>query len=132
MDPKTRHPVIDILPEQKVITDKGATMRLGSYPAVLKKGSKIYNLYEKLGLSQGDTIHERHRHRYEVNPEYVAILEKNGLIFSGTCPNRRLMEFCELKDHRFFVATQSHPEFKSRPGSPSPLFYGFIEAALRK
>ena len=132
MDPKTRHPVIDILPEQKAVTDKGATMRLGSCPAVLKKGSTVYKLYEKLGLNHGDTIHERHRHRYEVNPEYVAVLEKNSLIFSGTCPNRRLMEFCELKDHRFFVATQSHPEFKSRPGSPSPLFYGFIEAALRK
>ncbi len=130
--PETKHPVIDILPEQKTVAYKGATMRLGEYPALLKKGSKVHKLYEKLGLNDGDTVHERHRHRYEVNPEYTAILEKNGLAFSGTCPNRRLMEFCELKDHRFFMATQSHPEFKSRPGSPSPLFYGFIEAALRK
>jgi CTP synthase len=132
IDPQTKHPVIDILPEQKTVTYKGATMRLGEYPAVLKKGSKVHKLYEKLGLNDGDTAHERHRHRYEVNPEYTAILEKNGLIFSGTCPNRRLMEFCELRDHRFFIGTQSHPEFKSRPGSPSPLFFGFIEAALRK
>ena len=132
IEPQTKHPVIDILPEQKAVTYKGATMRLGEYPAVLKKGSKVYKLYEKLGSNDGDTAKERHRHRYEVNPEYTVILEKNGLTFSGTCPDRRLMEFCELRDHRFFIGTQSHPEFKSRPGSPSPLFYGFIEAALRK
>jgi CTP synthase len=132
IEPQTKHPVIDILPEQKAVTYKGATMRLGEYPAMLKRGSKVHRLYEKLGLNDGDTAKERHRHRYEVNPEYTAILEKNGLTFSGTCPNGRLMEFCELRDHRFFIGTQSHPEFKSRPGAPSPLFYGFIEAALRK
>jgi CTP synthase len=107
-------------------------MRLGAYPALLKKGTRAYKLYEGLKQMEKETVHERHRHRYEVNPDYAERLECNGFVFSGYSPNQRLMEFCELKDHRFFMATQSHPEFKSRPGSPSPLFYGFIEAALRK
>ena len=125
---KTPHPVIDFIPEQiKIIRESryGATMRLGSYPAVLKKGTKVRSLYQK------SRVYERHRHRYEVNPKYVDILEKNGLIFSGKSPDGILMEFMELPDHPYFVATQSHPEFKSRPMKPAPLFNGFIEAAKK-
>ena len=127
IDPKTPHPVIDILPEQKVILkDKkyGATMRLGAYPALLKEGSKVAQLYGTLEVS------ERHRHRYEVNPDYITLLEENGLVFSGTSPDRRLMEFLELPELKFFVATQAHPEFKSRFESPAPLFLGFIKACI--
>jgi CTP synthase len=99
-------------------------MRLGAYPAVLKEGTLVKKLYNS------EKIFERHRHRYEVNPEYVEVLEKNGMIFSGKSPNGMLMEFIELRDHPFFVATQAHPEFKSRPLNPSPLFIGLIKASL--
>jgi CTP synthase len=131
VDPETPHPVIDILPEQKknlAKKDYGATMRLGAYPAVLKKGTVAYASYKE------HLISERHRHRYEVNPEYIKILEKKGIIFSGFSPNRRLMEIMELprKKHPFFVATQFHPEFKSRPLVPHPLFREFIKAAISK
>jgi len=128
-DPKTPHPVIDFIPEQiKLIRESryGATMRLGAYPAILKKGSLIKKLYGK------DKISERHRHRYEVNPKYIDILEKNGLVFSGRSPDGVLMEFMELSDHPFFVGTQGHPEFKSRPMNPSPMFDGLIKACLKK
>jgi len=128
-DPKTTYPVIDFIPEQvKFIRESryGATMRLGAYPAILKKGSLIRKLYGK------DKISERHRHRYEVNPKYVDILEKNGLVFSGRSPDGVLMEFMELPDHPFFVGTQGHPEFKSRPMKPSPMFDGLIKACLKK
>lgn len=127
MNPKTEHPVIDILAEQKEILHEhryGASMRLGAYPARLKKGTKVWQLYGKQ-----DTISERHRHRYEVNPQFIPLLESKGLVFSGASPDRRLMEFVELPDHPFFVATQAHPEFKSRFGKPAPLFYGFVKAA---
>jgi len=127
-DPKTPHPVIDFIPEQvKCIRESryGATMRLGAYPAVLKKGSLIRKLYGK------DEISERHRHRYEVNPKYVDILEKNGLVFSGRSPDGVLMEFMELPSHPFFVGTQGHPEFKSRPMKPSPMFDGLLKACIR-
>jgi CTP synthase len=99
-------------------------MRLGSYPAILTKGSKIFSLYNQ------EKIDERHRHRYEVNNKYLEILEKNGLIFSGKSPKGSLMEFLELPNHKFFIGTQAHPCFKSKPTSPSPVFHGFIKAAL--
>ncbi len=101
-------------------------MRLGSYPAILKKGTIVQQLYGK------NKVYERHRHRYEVNPDYVEILEKGGLVFSGRSPDGVLMEFLELPNHPYFVATQAHPEFKSRPMKPSPLFDGFIKAAKGK
>ncbi|RLF54437.1 MAG: CTP synthetase [Thermoplasmata archaeon] len=126
IDENTPHPVITCLPEQIEILREsryGASMRLGSYPAHLKKGTLVHKLYGK------DIVYERHRHRYEVNPDYVEILEKNGMVFSGKSPDGKLMEFLELPDHRFFVATQAHPEFKSRPMKPSPLFDGLIRSA---
>ncbi len=117
--------VIDIMPEQKGITDMGATMRLGAYPTVLKRGTKIYNVYKK------DSISERHRHRYEVNNDYRDILESNGLIISGLSPNKLLVETIELKNHPFFIAVQFHPEFKSTPCNPHPLFTAFIKACKK-
>jgi len=125
----TRYPVIDYIPEQINILQEsryGATMRLGSYPAILKKGTIVNELYNATEVT------ERHRHRYEVNPEYVETLEKCGLVFSGHSPDGILMEFLELPTHPFFVATQAHPEFKSRPLKPAPLFNGFIKAAAKK
>ena len=129
INPETRHPVIDILPEQKkLLAEKnyGGTMRLGAYPAVLKKGTIAYTAYKE------HLISERHRHRYEVNPLYVEKLEEKGIIFSGFSPDRRLMEIMELakKIHPFFVGVQFHPEFKSRPLNPHPLFREFIRAAI--
>lgn len=124
MDPDTPHPVIDILPEQKDIKDKGGTMRLGAYRAILKQGTLTQSLYGKNEAS------ERHRHRYEVNPEYHDILTEKGMVFSGSSPDGRLVEFIELPDHKFFVATQAHPELKSRMENPAPLFYGFVKACL--
>ncbi len=126
---KTKHTVIDFIPEQVNILQEsryGATMRLGAYPAILKKDTIIHRLYGK------NKVYERHRHRYEVNPDYVKILEENGLIFSGKSPDGILMEFLELKVHPYFVATQAHPEFKSRPMNPSPLFDGLIKACIKK
>ncbi len=120
-NPKTRYPVIDILPEQKRVHKKGGTMRLGAYPAIIKQDSLAYRCYKKTKIS------ERHRHRYEVNPKYWSILEKNGLVASGISPDRRLVEIIELPDHPFFIATQFHPEFKSRPLKPHPLFFHFIK-----
>ncbi len=124
MDADTPHPVIDILPEQKDIEDKGGTMRLGAYPAILKPGSVLQSLYDV------DEVSERHRHRYEVNPEYHEEIEKKGMVFSGCSPDGRLVEFIELPDLKFFVATQAHPELKSRMEKPAPLFYGFVKACL--
>ncbi len=128
VNPETKHPVIDVLPEQKsklATADYGGSMRLGAYPAVLKKGSLA-------ALAYGATeISERHRHRYEVNPDYVLKLEEAGLVFSGRSPNGRLMEIIELPKvkHPFFLATQFHPEFKSTPLHPHPLFRAFLKAA---
>lgn len=124
MDMETPHPVIDILPEQKNMEDKGGTMRLGAYPAILKQGSVLHSLYN------ADEVSERHRHRYEVNPVYHKVIEKNGMVFSGCSPDGRLIEFIELPDLRFFVATQAHPELKSRMEKPAPLFYGFVKACM--
>jgi CTP synthase len=126
-EPNTPYPVIDFMPEQKELIrlkQYGATMRLGAYPAILKEGTKVRELYGK------EFVSERHRHRYEVNPEYIETLEKHGLIFSGTSPDKTLMEFLELPTHKFFIATQAHPEFHSRFENPSPLFVGFIKACL--
>lgn len=127
INPKTKYPVIDMLPEQKKVKEKGGTMRLGSYPAILKKGSVVWQIYGKKR-----TISERHRHRFEVNPRYHKILQSKGLIFSGISPDRRLVEFIEIKDHPFFVATQAHPEFKSRIERPSPLFFHFVNACINQ
>jgi CTP synthase len=126
MNPDTPHPVIDILPEQREVKDKGGTMRLGAYPAILKEGSLAHNLYGNKEAS------ERHRHRYEVNPDYHSILVQNGMVFSGMSPDGRLVEFIELPQLRFFIATQAHPELKSRMENPAPLFYGFVKACLER
>jgi len=128
---KTKHPVIDILPEQKklMIEKKyGGTMRLGAWPALLKKRTIAHLAYGK------DKISERHRHRYEVNPEYVKRLERKGMIFSGVSPDRRLAEIMELpqEKHQFFVGTQFHPELKSRPLNPHPLFREFLRATTER
>lgn len=125
VNPRTKYPVIDIMPEQKKINDKGGTMRLGAYPCNLKKGSLAAKLYGK------NKISERHRHRYEVNPDYHKILSQKGLLLSGLSPNKRLVEFIELPNHKFFIATQAHPEFKSRPNRPHPLFDGLVKAAIK-
>ena len=127
----TPDPVIDIMPEQKdklAAKNYGGTMRLGAYPAVLKKDSVAMKAYNKRQVS------ERHRHRYEVNPHYIDRIEKKGLVFSGTSPDRRLMEIAELPQskHPFFLGTQFHPELKSRPLLPHPLFKEFMKAAVKK
>lgn len=126
LDPSTTHPVIALMPDQNGIEDIGGTLRLGSYPCVLDKDSKAYALYGE------ETIHERHRHRYEVNNDYRAALTEKGMKLSGISPDGRIVEMCELPTHPFFVATQAHPEFKSRPNRPHPLFKGFVEAALEQ
>lgn len=124
-DKNTINPVIDYMEEQKKIKKKWWTMRLGSYKAKLEKDSLAHNLYGE------KTISERHRHRYEVNPKYHEILQENWLILSGMSPDRKLVEFIELPVHPYFIATQAHPEFKSRLESPHPLFVWLIRAALK-
>jgi len=124
-DPVTPHPVIDLLPEQRGVADKGGTMRLGLYPVVLAEGSSAARIYGQ------SIIHERHRHRYEVNNDYVKDLEKNGLHFSGIWAEKQLVEIIEVADHPYFVAGQFHPEFRSRPWDPHPLFAAFVRAALK-
>lgn len=124
LDPSTTHPVIALMPDQSGVEDIGGTLRLGSYPCVLDKTSKSYALYGE------ETIYERHRHRYEVNNDYRAVLTENGMKLVGLSPDERIVEMCELPNHPFFVATQAHPELKSRPNRPHPLFKGFVEAAL--
>ncbi|MEM5799032.1 MAG: CTP synthase (glutamine hydrolyzing) [Candidatus Aenigmatarchaeota archaeon] len=123
-EPNTPHPVIDIMPEQKG-KQLGGTMRLGKQTSIIKKGSIVHKLYGRL------VVEERHRHRYEVNPKYIQMIERSGLVFSGKSPDGR-MEFLELPGHPFFVATQAHPEFSSKPLSPNPLFKGFVRACLEK
>ncbi|MBC7334183.1 MAG: CTP synthase, partial [Actinobacteria bacterium] len=119
-DPATRHPVIDLMIEQKNIDSKGGTMRLGSYPCKIRKDSLAYKAYRE------ELVYERHRHRYELNNNYRDILERNGLIVSGVYPEKNLAEIIEIKNHPWFVAVQFHPEFKSRPDRPHPLFREFI------
>lgn len=123
-DADSPYPVIDILPEQRDIEDKGGTMRLGISPAKLSEGSKAFGAY------QDEVIYERHRHRYEVNNQYRPELEEAGLNFSGTSPDGRLVEITEYPEHPWFVASQFHPEFKSRPNRPHPLFREFVKATL--
>lgn len=126
LDPGTNHPVIHLMPEQDGVEDIGGTLRLGSYPCILADNSKAIELYGK------KEIQERHRHRYEVNNYYREDLQKAGLILSGLSPDGRIVEMCELIAHPWFLATQAHPEFKSRPNRPHPLFKGFIGAALER
>ena len=125
-DPDGKYPVIDLMPDQEDITDKGGTMRLGIYPCKLTAGSLARKLY-----GGEEIVYERHRHRYEVNNAFRQEMADKGLIISGTSPDGRLVEMIELSDHPFFIATQAHPEFKSRPTRPHPLFRGFMEAALK-
>jgi CTP synthase len=120
----TTNPVIDFMPDQRELEDKGGTMRLGLYPAKLTPGSKAAEAYGQ------EVIYERHRHRFEVNNQYRATLEGAGMLLSGQSPDGRLVEIVELQDHPWFVASQFHPEFKSRPERPHPLFDGFVNAAL--
>ncbi len=122
----TEHPVICLLEEQKTVRDKGGTMRLGAQPCVLLPDSHAARCY---GTTQ---VSERHRHRYEFNPEYRAALEQAGLVATGTSPDGQLVEIVEVRDHPWFVAVQFHPEFKSKPHHAHPLFHGFIEAALAR
>ncbi len=117
-------PIVSLLNEQKELTYKGGTMRLGNYPCKIEKGSKVYEFY------QSELVDERHRHRYEFNNTYRPQFEKHGMVFSGLSPDGSLVEIMELKDHPWFVATQAHPEFKSRPIRPHPLFLGFVKAGL--
>lgn len=125
INPDTPYPVIDILPEQKDVTDMGGTMRLGQYPCTLNPESKAFELY---GSSM---IYERHRHRYEVNNDFREALLKGGMIFAGTSPDNHIVEMVEIPEHPWFVAGQFHPEFKSRPNKPHPLFRGFVTAAYK-
>ncbi len=124
LDPGTTHPVIALLPDQNGVTDIGGTLRLGAYPCKLQKSSHAYKLYGE------ELIFERHRHRYEVNNEYRTALAEHGLCLSGTSPDGHIVEMCEITDYPFYVATQGHPELKSRPNRPHPLFKGFVAAAL--
>jgi CTP synthase len=123
-DAFTPHPVIDLLPEQRDVADKGGTMRLGSHPCVLEQGSLASRAYGQ------PIVLERHRHRYEFNNSYRELLATHGMRFSGLSPDGRLVEIVEMPEHPFFLGTQFHPEFKSRPNRPHPLFASFIEAAL--
>ncbi len=125
-DPHAQHPVIHILPEQKQVEDMGASMRLGAFRCQLEIGSLAERLY---GTSH---VYERHRHRYELNNDYREILKKHGMVCSGISPDYRLVEIVEIPKHRFFIATQFHPEFKSRPNRAHPLFRGVIEAAVAR
>ena len=123
-DENAPYKVIDFMPGQNDEIDKGGTLRLGAYPCVIRPGSRMKECY------QTDEISERHRHRYEFNNEYRTVLENAGLVISGESPDGNLVETVELKDHPFFVGVQYHPEFKSRPNKPHPLFKGFVAAAV--
>jgi CTP synthase len=123
-DPGTKNPVIDLMLEQKDVKEKGGTMRLGSYRCRLKKGSKAFQAYGELN------IEERHRHRFEINNRFRDILEKSGMSITGVNPEKNLAEIIEIDDHPWFLAVQFHPEFKSRPDKPHPLFRDFIKASI--
>jgi CTP synthase len=123
IDPSTPHPVVDLMPDQRGVTDKGATMRLGAYPCVLKPNTRAAEAYGTTEIS------ERHRHRWEINNNYRDALERHGMVLSGLSPDGRLVEMIELPQHPYFVACQFHPEFKSRPSAPHPLFARFVRAA---
>ena len=126
LEPETTNPVIALMPEQNGVENLGGTLRLGAYPCEIKSSSLAEKLYEKSFIS------ERHRHRYEVNNDYRSRLEEKGMVLSGLSPDKRIVEMIELPNHPFFIATQAHPEFKSRPNLPHPLFKGFIAAASRR
>jgi CTP synthase len=123
-DPESKHQVICLLEEQKCVTDKGASMRLGTWPTRIIEGTKAHALYGKA------EIRERHRHRYEFNMNYREMMESKGFVISGTSPDGSLVELIEMRDHPWFLACQFHPEFQSRPNKPHPLFKGFISACL--
>jgi CTP synthase len=125
-DSSTPHPVIDLMDSQRDVTDMGGTMRLGAYVAQLKPGSQVSELYGE------EVVSERHRHRYEFNPRYRSQFDETDFYISGESPDGRLVEFIELRNHPFWVATQAHPEFKSRPTRPAPLFLGFVQSALER
>tara|TARA_B100000959_G_scaffold35743_3_gene34265 strand:+ start:3418 stop:5061 length:1644 start_codon:yes stop_codon:yes gene_type:complete len=125
-DPSSPHPVIDLMESQRDVSDMGGTMRLGTYVAQLKPESQVSAIYGE------DVVSERHRHRYEFNSRYRAKFEDTNFVCSGESPDGRLVEFIELEEHPFWVATQAHPEFKSRPDRPAPLFRAFVEAALHR
>ncbi|PLW80398.1 CTP synthetase [Candidatus Woesearchaeota archaeon] len=125
-DSDSKNKVIDIMDEQKDVKDLGGTMRLGSYTANISKDTIAHSLYDQV------KVHERHRHRYEVNPNYHEVLKEEGLILSGMSPDKKLVEFIELKNHPYFIATQAHPELKSTLENPAPLFLGLVKAALKK
>jgi CTP synthase len=125
-DPSSPHPVIDLMASQEDVEDKGGTMRLGLYAAKLAEGSMVREMYDS------ELVYERHRHRWEVNNKYRKDLEGAGMRLSGLSPDDNLVEYIELVDHPFFVGTQAHPEFRSRPDDPHPLFAGLIEAASRR
>lgn len=126
LNPSTTHPLIHLMPEQDGVEDLGGTLRLGSYPCILQDGSLAHSVYN------AHEIHERHRHRYEVNNYYREDLQKGGMNLSGLSPDGRIVEMCEIDSHPWFLATQAHPEFKSRPNRPHPLFAGFLGAAIKK
>ena len=125
-DPQAAHPVIDLMPEQADVEDKGGTMRLGAYPCAVEPGTRAAQAYG------AEIVYERHRHRYEVNNAYRTALQGAGLVVSGSSPDGRLVEMVELPDHPWFVASQGHPEFKSRPTRPHPLFKAFVDAAIAR
>jgi CTP synthase len=126
VDPQTPHPVIDLLPEQKAVTDKGGTMRLGLYPCRLTPSSHAGEAY---GVAE---VQERHRHRFEVNNDYLPVLTRHGLRVTGLYPHRELVEIIELADHPWFLGTQFHAEYRSRPNRPHPLYRSFVAAVLRR
>ena len=125
-DPQSPHRVIDLMESQREVTDMGGTMRLGLYPARLVPGSRVAKIYD------AEVVYERHRHRYEFNDRYRTKFEGSGLVCSGTSPDGRLVEFIELDDHPFWIGTQAHPEFLSRPNRPAPLFREFVAASLSR
>jgi CTP synthase len=124
VEPETGHPVISLLSEQQGVTDLGGTMRLGNYPCRIRPGTLAARVYDATQVT------ERHRHRWEFNNAFKADLEAAGLIPSGTLPDGSLVEICELRDHPYMIGSQFHPELRSRPTSPHPLFRGFVAAAI--
>ena len=125
-DPDTQHPVIALMPDQETVIDMGGTMRLGTYPCHLVPGTKAMAAYAT------DVVHERHRHRCEFNNAYREMLGQAGMVFSGLSPDGRLVEIAELQDHPWMLGSQFHPEFKSRPQRPQPLFRDFVGAAIER
>ena len=122
-NPNTKNPVIDLMEDQRSISKKGGTMRLGAYPCRIKPGTLAERCYEATDIS------ERHRHRWEVNNAYRDTFERHGMVFSGTSPDGHLVEMIELRNHPYFIAAQFHPELKSRPNRPHPLFFNLVKAA---